>query len=38
MSDERLLSSYDLPDGRREVWIITEANRSATTIMLLDEY
>lgn len=30
--DERVVSSYDLPTGR--VWIITEADRSLTTLML----
>ncbi len=33
----RVLSSYPLSDGRR-VWIITEADRSATTILLPEEY
>lgn len=33
----RVLSSYPLPGGRR-VWIITEADRSATTILLPEEY
>jgi hypothetical protein len=33
----RLLSSYALPDGAR-VWIITEADRSATTLLLPEEY
>jgi hypothetical protein len=33
----RLLSAYDLPDGTR-LWIITEADRSATTLLLPDEY
>lgn len=32
----RLLSSYTVGDGR--VWIITEADRSATTLLLPDEY
>ena len=34
---KRLLSSYALPSGEK-VWVITEANRSATTILLPDEY
>jgi hypothetical protein len=34
---ERLLSAYHLPDGTK-IWIITEADRSATTILLPDEY
>ena len=33
----RLLSSYPLPDGQK-VWIITEADRSATTLLLPSEY
>jgi hypothetical protein len=32
----RVLSSYDFPAGR--VWIITEADRSVTTILLPEEY
>ena len=32
----RVLSSYDVPQGR--VWIITEADRSVTTILLPTEY
>ncbi|MEK6289847.1 MAG: hypothetical protein V4793_00430 [Paraburkholderia tropica] len=35
---KRLLSSYPLPDGQGKVWIITEADRSATTILLPEEY
>ncbi|HYM68871.1 MAG TPA: hypothetical protein VEZ44_04685 [bacterium] len=34
---ERLLSAYQLADGQR-LWLITEADRSATTILLPDEY
>lgn len=33
----RLLSSYPLPGGEK-LWIITEADRSATTLLLPDEY
>lgn len=33
---ERLLSSYVLPEGK--LWIITEADRSVTTLLLPDEY
>ncbi len=33
----RILSAYRLPDETR-FWIITEADRSATTILLPDEY
>lgn len=32
----RLLSSYDTPAGR--VWIITEADRSSTCVLLPSEY
>lgn len=32
----RILSSYDLPCGT--VWIITEADRASTTILLPSEY
>ena len=32
----RLLSAYDTPCGK--LWIITEADRSATTFLLPDEY
>jgi hypothetical protein len=33
----RLLSSYHLHSGTK-IWIITEADRSSTTILLPDEY
>lgn len=36
-SGERILSAYRLASGTR-VWIITEADRSATTALLPDEY
>ena len=32
----RVLSAYETPGGR--VWIITEADRSATTVLLPSEY
>ncbi len=32
----RLFSAYETPKGK--IWIITEADRSATTILLPDEY
>jgi hypothetical protein len=32
----RIFSAYTVPQGR--VWIITEADRSATTVLLPDEY
>lgn len=34
--DLRLLSAYETPAGK--IWIITEADRSATTILLPEEY
>ncbi len=38
----RLVSAYDLPNGKtsygRTVWIITEDDRSVTTLLLPDEY
>ena len=33
----RILSSYELNTGTK-LWVITEADRSATTILLPDEY
>jgi hypothetical protein len=33
----RILSSYRLNDGTK-IWIITEWNRSATTVLLPEEY
>lgn len=33
----RILSSYTLTDGAR-IWLITEADRSATTFLLPEEY
>jgi len=33
----RLMSAYELSDGCK-VWVITEADRSATTFLLPDEY
>ena len=38
LTGKRLLSSYNLPDGRSKVWIITEADRAVTTILLPEEY
>ena len=32
----RVLSAYDVPGGR--LWVITEADRSATTVLLPSEY
>jgi len=33
----RLLSAYRLPDGKK-FWIITEADRSATTVLFPEDY
>jgi len=33
----RILSAYTLPSGVK-IWIITEADRSATTLLLPEEY
>lgn len=38
---ERILSSYPLPspvDGEDKIWIITEADRSVTTILFPSDY
>jgi hypothetical protein len=35
-SDERLVSAYRLPDGT-PIWIVTEADRSATTVLVPGE-
>jgi hypothetical protein len=35
---DRLLSAYDLGKGKERLWIITEADRTATTILLPEEY
>jgi hypothetical protein len=32
----RIVSSY--PVGKRTIWVITEADRSATTVLLPEEY
>lgn len=37
VDDLRILSAYKLCDGTR-IWIVTEADRSATTILLPEEY
>ncbi|WP_333995218.1 hypothetical protein [Burkholderia orbicola] len=38
MNRTRLLSAYELGDSRERVWIVTEADRRATIIMLPSEY
>ena len=35
--DTRVFSAYELRDGTR-IWIMTEADRSVTTILLPEEY
>lgn len=35
---ERILSAYDLPVTGERVWIITEWDRSYTTVLLPDDY
>ncbi|MDF7826987.1 hypothetical protein P4B35_23385 [Pontiellaceae bacterium B12227] len=35
--DLRILSAYRLSDGVK-IWVITESNRSATTLLLPEEY
>jgi hypothetical protein len=34
----RTMSAYTLPDGKTKIYIITEADRSVTTLLLPDEY
>lgn len=34
----RILSAYKLPKTGAKLWIITEADRSVTTLLLPDEY
>jgi hypothetical protein len=34
----RLLSAYSLPGTGTKIWIITEADRSLTTLLLPEEY
>jgi len=37
LSDTRLLSAYKTPSGKK-FWIITEADRSLTTVLLPEDY
>ncbi|MFC3532025.1 hypothetical protein ACFOLG_07485 [Vogesella facilis] len=37
VAGERVLSSYSLPNGQK-VWIITEWDRSITTVLLPEDY
>ena len=34
----RLFSAYLLPKTQQKVWVITEADRSVTTLLLAEEY
>ncbi|PTR03794.1 hypothetical protein C8K18_101260 [Paraburkholderia sp. GV068] len=34
----RLLSAYELGANKEKIWIITEADRSSSTLLLLSEY
>lgn len=36
--DFRIVSSYPVGGARRKVWVITEADRSSTCILLPEEY
>jgi hypothetical protein len=35
--NERIMSVYSLADGEK-IWVITESDRSVTTVLLPDEY
>lgn len=35
---ERVLSAFMLNDGQTKLWVITEADRSSTCLLLPDEY
>jgi hypothetical protein len=37
LNEARILSAYTLPSGTR-IWVITEADRSSTCILLPEEY
>ncbi|KGC66141.1 putative type I restriction-modification system methyltransferase subunit [Burkholderia pseudomallei] len=37
ITGQRVLSSYELPNGQK-VWVLTEWDRSVTTILLPDDY
>lgn len=36
--EDRILSAYYLGERQEKLWIITEADRSVTTLLLPDEY
>lgn len=38
IDDSRLFSAYMLRGGRTRIWIITEADKAATTVLLPSEY
>lgn len=37
-NEGRLLSAYEIGEDKIKIWIITEWDRSATTILLPEEY
>lgn len=37
-NDERILAAYIFRPGKEKIWIITEWDRSVTTILFPDEY
>ena len=37
-TDERILSAYTVGTDSTKIWIITEADRSSTTLLLPEEY
>lgn len=37
-TEQRILSRYDLADGEISVYVITEWDRSVTTLMLTEDY
>ncbi len=38
ITGERLFSSYIQPISAQKIWVITECDRSATTVLLPEEY
>lgn len=36
--DERILATYTSKDSNAKIWIITESDRSATTVLFPEEY
>ena len=37
-NEERILSAYTIGENKVKIWIITECDRSYTTILLPEEY